>query len=187
MSGRGPSRAPSALDTLETVRTVRQIRQFAPDPIPDDVLTHLLRVARWTGSARNSQPWHFIVVTDPDRLHALSQLRQQYWIASAPLAIAIVLDGTDKPIDEAYDEGRLSERVLVAANALGYGGGVAWYGNADHQAEAKRILGIPAERTARSIVLVGRATSREDPLGRRRGGRKPLSELVSYERWGGSH
>jgi nitroreductase len=172
----------SPLDTLEAIRTVRQIRQYAPDPVPDDVLTHLLRVARWTGSARNSQPWHFIVVTDRDRLHALSQFRQQYWLASAPLGIAIILDGTE-PIDEAYDEGRLTERILVAANALGYGGGVAWYGNADHQAEAKRILGVPADRTARSIVMIGRAISREDPLRRRRAGRRPLSELVSYERW----
>jgi nitroreductase len=169
-------------DTLEAIRTLRQIHQYAPDPVPDDVLTHLLRVARWTGSARNSQPWHFIVVTDKDRLHALSQFRQQYWLASAPLGIAIVLDGTE-PIDEAYDEGRVTERILVAANALGYGGGVAWYGDADHQAEAKRILGVPAERTARSIVMIGRATSRERPRGRR-GGRRPLSELVSYDSWG---
>ena len=70
---------------------------------------------------------------------------------------------------------------------LGYGGGVAWFGDAEQQAEAKRALGIPEDRTARQIVAIGRAASTKDPRpsGPSRG-RKPLSELVSYERWGAS-
>ena len=171
--------------TVETVRTVRQIRQYAPDPVPDDILADLLRVARWTGSSRNSQPWHFVVVRDRDRLKRLSDLRPPInWLAAAPLGIAIVLDGASA-VSEAYDEGRVTERVLVAAHARGLGGGVAWFGDAEQQAEAKRILGIPAERTARSIVLIGRPTSRLDPRPNpRHGGRKPIREVVSYEQWG---
>jgi hypothetical protein len=61
---------------------------------------------------------------------------------------------------------------------------VAWYGDDAQEADAKRILGIPAERTARSIVLIGRPVSAKDPRPNpRRGGRKPLSEIVSYERY----
>jgi nitroreductase len=170
---------------IETIRTVRQIRQYAPDAVPDEVVRQLLRVARWTGSSRNSQPWHFIVVTDREQLRRLSQVRTPInWLATAPLGIAIVLDGSSTT-GEAYDEGRVTERILVAANALGYGGGVAWFGDEQQQAQAKRILDIPAERTARSIVMIGRATSRKDPRpNARRGGRKPLAELVSYDRWG---
>jgi nitroreductase len=173
------------IDTLEAVRTVRQIRQYAPDPVPDDVVRKLLRVARWTGSSKNTQPWHFIVITDRERLRALGALRPNInWLAGAPTAIAIVLDGAT-PLSEAYDEGRVAERVLVAANALGYGAGVGFWGDASQQAQAKRILGIPDERTARSFVTIGKATSREDPRGLRRGGRKPTDEIVSYDRWGG--
>lgn len=172
-------------DTLEVVRTVRQIRQYAPDPVPDEVLAQLLRIARWTGSSRNTQPWHFVVVRDPQQLRALSQLRTPInWLAAAPVGIAIVLDGASA-MGEAYDEGRVTERILIAANTLGYGGGVAWYGDEAQQTEAKRILSIPQERTARSIVMVGRATSRKDPRPNARpGGRKPMSEIVSYDRWG---
>ena len=70
---------------------------------------------------------------------------------------------------------------------LGYGGGVAWYGDPDQQAEAKRVLGIPGARTARQIVMIGRPKSRSDPrpTGPKRG-RKPMAELVSYERFGAS-
>ncbi len=115
----------------------------------------LLKVAQWTGSSRNTQPWHFVVVSDKERLRKISQLRTPInWLAAAPLGIAIVLDGAD--VSEAYDEGRVTERILIAAHSLGYGAGVAWFGDDTQQAEAKRILGIPAERTARSIVMIGR-------------------------------
>lgn len=173
-------------DTLETVRTVRQIRQYAAEPVPDDVIAKVLRVAQWTGSSRNSQPWHFIVVTDREQLRKIGQLRPPInWLAAAPLGIAIVLDGASA--SESYDEGRVTERMLIAAHSLGYGGGVAWFGDEAQHAEAKRILGIPAERTARSIVMIGRPISAKDPRPNPRpGGRRPLSEIVSYDRWGRS-
>jgi nitroreductase len=155
---------------------------------------HLLEVARWTGSASNAQPWHFVVVTDRERLRKLGQLRPTIeWLSAAPLGIAIILDPTE-PSGEgpnliqrtlrAYDEGRVTERILAAANLLGYGGGVAWYGEI-HQPEAKRILGVPEERVTRSMVMIGRATSRKDPRANPlAAGRKPLLELVSYDLWG---
>ena len=171
----------------ELVRTIRQARQYAPDPVPADVLDTLLEVARWTGSSRNSQPWHFVVITDREKLRLISQLRPPInWVADAPLGIALVLDG-ENAAGEAYDEGRVTERILIAARSLGLGGGVAWYGDADQQAEGKRILGIPAEKVARSVVIVGYATSTKDPRpNARAGGRKPLSEIVSYNRMGQS-
>ena len=167
------------LSDLKPIRRVSQIRQYSPEPVPDDVVDQLLELARWTGSAKNGQPWRFIVVRDKERLRKLGALRPPInWLASAPLGIAIVLDGA---------EGRLTERLLTGATLLGYGGGTAWFGGAAQDAEAKRILGIPDDLTARQIVMIGRPKSREDPrpTGPMRG-RKPLSELVSYERWGAS-
>jgi len=169
---------------IDRIRTVRQIRQYSTEQVPDAVVKQLLQVARWTGSSRNSQPWHFVVVTDKDQLRKISQLRAPInWLAGAPLGVAIVLDG-GSAMSEAYDEGRVTERILIAAHTIGYGGGVAWFGDDAQQAEAKRILGIPSERTARSIVMIGRPVSTKDPRPNpRRGGRKPLSEIVSYDRY----
>ncbi|HEV2011253.1 MAG TPA: nitroreductase family protein [Candidatus Limnocylindria bacterium] len=176
---------PSGRSQTELLRTVRQIRQYSPERVPDEVVERLLEVAQWTGSSRNTQPWHFIVISQPAQLRLISQLRTPInWVTAAPLGIAIVLDGANVP-SEAYDEGRVTERLLMGAHTLGFGGGVAWFGDEAQQAEAKRILGIPAGRTARSVVLIGRPTSIKDPRpGARAGGRKPLSEIVSYERWG---
>lgn len=177
------SRIPSA--RLEPIRRVSQIRQYSPEPVPDDVLDQLLELARWTGSAKNSQPWRFIVVRDKDRLAKLAALRPPIgWLGTAPLGIAIVLNGADAMFG-AYDEGRLTERLMTGATMLGYGGGTAWFGGPAQDAEAKRILGIPEAMTARQMVLIGRPISNKDPRpsGPTRG-RKPLSELVSFERFG---
>ncbi len=172
-------------EVMEAIRTVRQARQYRPDPVPDDVIDELLEIARWTGSSRNTQPWHFIVITDKEQLQQISRLRPPIaWVADAPLAIAIVLNGAND-VSEAFDEGRVTERLLIGARVLGLGGGTAWFGDASQQAQGKQILGIPAERTARSVVVVGYPTSIKDPRPNpATTGRKPVSELVSYNRWG---
>ena len=172
-------------NALKPIRHVSQIRQYTNEPVPDDVVAQLLDLARWTGSSRNTQPWQFVVVRDKAKLKALASMRPNInWAADAPVGIAIVLD--EAGVSNAYDEGRLTERVLTGATLLGYGGGVAWFGEPPLQAEAKRILAIPEDRQARQIVMFGRAASTKDPrpAGPPRG-RKALSELVSYERWGG--
>ena len=175
----------NAQDVVEQIRTVRQARLYRPDPVPEDVLNQLLEVARWTGSSRNTQPWHFIVVTDKAQLHDLSQVRTPInWVAAAPLAIAIVLNGASD-VSEAYDEGRVTERLLIEAHLIGLGGGTAWYGDEAQQARGKEILGIPAEKTARSIVVLGYPVTSKDPRPNAvEGGRNPLAEIVSAGRFG---
>jgi nitroreductase len=177
----------SAGEAVEEVRKVRQARLFDATPVPEDVLEQILEVARWTGSARNTQPWHFVVVSDKETLGKLSQLRAPInWVAGAPLAIAIVLDGPDSTT-VAYDEGRVSERMFVAVRLLGLGGGTAWFGDESQQATAKEILGIPAEKVARSLVVLGYPTTTKDHRpNANTGGRKPLSEIVSYGQYGAS-
>lgn len=166
------------------VRKVRQARLYRPDPVPDDLLQQLLEIARWTGSSRNTQPWEFIVITDREQLRRISEIRQPIgWVADAPLAIAIVLNG-ESPISEAFDEGRVTERLLIGARLLGLGGGTAWFGDDAQQAEGKRVLGIPAERTARSVVAIGYPTTTKDHRPNPAiAGRRSLSELVSYDRF----
>lgn len=177
----------NAQEITEAIRKVRQARQYKPQTVSDDVINELLEIARWTGSSRNTQPWHFIAITDKEQLRQISQLRTSInWVADAPLAIAIVLDG-EKEASEAYDEGRVTERIMIGAHILGLGGGVAWFGDAPQQAEAKKILNIPAERTARSVVVIGYPISIKDPRpGPAQPGRHPLSEVASFNQMGES-
>ena len=81
---------PNAREVTGELRKVRQIRQYRPEPVPDELVAELLEIARWTGSSRNIQPWHFIVVTDKERLRQLSEVREAIgWVATAPAAIAV--------------------------------------------------------------------------------------------------
>jgi nitroreductase len=173
----------STADALETVRKVRQVRQYEPGEVSDDDLNQILEVARWSGSSRNTQPWRFVVVRDKDTLKKLSDLRPNItWVADGSLAIALVFPGENE-VHEAYDEGRVSERIMVAARMLGLGAGTAWF--AENEGVAKDLLGIPSEKVLHSVMVVGPFVTSKDP--RPTGpkpGRKSLDELVSHERWG---
>ena len=110
---------------ISQMNHARQIRQYHPDPVPEDLLNELLQIARWSGSSRNTQPWHFVVINDKEKLRELSELRTPInWVADAPLGIAIVLDGTGGDASEAYDEGRVTERIMIGARILGLGAGL---------------------------------------------------------------
>ncbi len=181
------ARLSNADEVIESMRTVRQTRQFTDQAVSDEDTRALLQVARWTGSSRNDQPWHFIAITEPAQMQAISEARPPIgWVAGAPLGIAIVLNG-DAETSEAYDEGRVTERILVAARALGLAGGVAWFGGPDEQAKARQTLGVPDGRTARAVVAIGYAQppvpapARPSPVA---GGRRPFDEVVSWNSLG---
>ena len=173
----------STADALEVGRRVRQVRQYEPGEVSDDDLNQILEIARWSGSSRNTQPWRFVVVRDKDTLKKLSDLRPNItWVADGALAIALVFPGENE-VHEAYDEGRVSERIMVAAGMLGLGAGTAWF--AENEGVAKDLLGVPQEKVLHSVMVVGPFVTSKDP--RPTGpkpGRKSLDELVSYEKWG---
>jgi nitroreductase len=167
---------------LDDLLKVRQSRKFTDEPVSDVQLEALLEVAQWTGSSQNTQPWHFIVIRDKEQLTKVSAVRGEAikWAAGAPLAIALVISAKGE-ISGAFDEGRVTERLMIAARLLGLGAGTAWYGDESQRAAAKELLGIPSELTARSMVVIGHPAESAQS---KNGGRKPLSELVSYDRLG---
>lgn len=168
---------------IESINKVRQTRIYLDKPVSTEDLGTLLEVAQWTGSARNTQPWHFIVVQDKETLGKLAALRSTIaWVAHVPLAIALVFDGHDTVL-ESFDEGRIFERLAIGAKLLGLGAGTAWFLGDDEEKQAKEVLGVPLERTLHSLVAVGYVDKDANQLpGRNYVGRKPLDQLVSYER-----
>ena len=169
---------------LRALRRTRQIRDFRPDPVPDELLDELLEVARWSGSAMNRQPWTFIVIRDRARLDALAELAPNAsHLKRAPAAIAIAMSGESAELD-AFDEARLAERILVAAVALGLGAGIGWAVASKRDAVAQ-YLGLTPPAFVRTIISIGypsdAALAPKNPRG---AARKPLADLVRYERFG---
>lgn len=166
--------------TIKTLTSLRQSRSFDGSPMSTDDLKTILEVARWTGSSRNSQPWQLIVVDDREQLKRLANVRElNLWMDNASCAIAIVMP-EGSTVATQYDEGRLSERVMLAADVLGYGSGTAWFTKDEEIAAAKDLLQVPAEASLRSLVVIGRVDPNTGKRGGATGGRKPLEEIVSY-------
>jgi nitroreductase len=168
------------------LRGLRQVRQLRPEPVPEQVLEDILEVARWTGSARNIQPWDLVLVRDRAVLRALGTIEggRGPHLANAGAGIALVMSGDlEHPDFDTYDEGRLSERIMLAADAHGLGSAIGWF--KDQAAdEAKRILGVPQPRLLRTIMSIGFVDSderRKRP--RPPQPRKPLADIVHHERW----
>jgi nitroreductase len=178
--------ATSPAERLRPLRRTRQYREFEPTPLRDDELTAILDVARWTGSSRNTQPWRFLVITQPSTIRALHEagLPQTRGLAGAPAAVAIVLPADPKhEVADAYDDGRVAERILIAASMLGLGGGISWI-RADVRAAAGAILGLPDDRMVRTILQLGHPThAARAPKSEPGTARLPLDELVVRERW----
>jgi nitroreductase len=163
---------------LRSLRRTRQIRRFTDQPVDEATLWSILEVARWTGSSENTQPWMFLVVRDGEVRRRIGELtRYARHVGKSPIAIAIEMPGKDSET-EAYDEGRVAERLLIAAGALGLGGGIGW-AEAHEQAAVGALLGVTPPAFVRTIVSIGHPTEAAlQPRSGPRAGRKPLEVFV---------
>jgi nitroreductase len=169
-------------DLVTFLRSLRAVRSFRSDPVPQEVVDDILEVARWSGSASNRQPWELVVIRDKDTLGALARVDGYAdHLADAPLGIVLVMAGA-RAEQETYDEGRLAERVMLAALAHGVGSSVGWIVGSGRDA-AREILGVSEGRMVRTAISLGYP---DEGARRRRAGqaRKPLSEIVHEERYG---
>lgn len=176
----------TAQDRIAFLRGLRAVRQFRPDPVPQEVVAAVLDVARWSGSASNRQPWELIVIRDRRMLQALATNGgTAQHLAGAPMGIVLVMAAEQGAATrEAYDEGRLSERIMLAADAYGVGSCIGWFSGSS-EAAAKQALGVPDERQVRTAISLGYAdeqarTARPKPPQ----ARKPLTEIAFEERYG---
>ena len=170
-------------DVLGAMRRVRQTRQYRPEPVPGDLVRELLEVARWTGSSRNTQPWHFVVVTDRAQLQELAGV----WRGAGHVAISaatIALVGAD-PQDDLhaswlqYDFGQATAYLMLAAADLGIGSGHAYVSD---QVEARRVLGIPEHHICAYLIALGYPAHRPlRPI--ERPNRRTFDDVVHWDHW----
>lgn len=164
------------MDTLECIRTCVAVREFLEDPVPREILKVILEAARWSPSSKNSQPWHFIVIEDRDTLEKLSRLTPTGpHLAKAPVGIAVATIGAKMPY---VDAARAVQNMVLTAWDQGLG--TCWIANYQEE-EAKRLLGLPEEAAFITAMPYGFPTP--GVKGRRKR-RKPLDEIVHWERFG---
>lgn len=147
------------METLEAIHTRRSIRRYLDTRIPDDLVQQLLAAAMQAPSARNQQPWHFVLIEDRALLARIPPLIPNAAMAAdAPLAILVSGD-LDLEKSEGYwvvDCSAAVQNLLLAAHALGLG--AVWCGVYPRQPRMdglRELVGLPANVVAHSLVVLG--------------------------------
>ena len=176
---------PAAARVRPLVR-VRQFREFTSEGLGPGDLEAITDAARWSGSSRNSQPWRFIVITEPETISriAVAGLPQTRSLPTAQAAVAIALpDDPAAATSLAYDDGRAAERMLIAASMLGLGAGIAWI-RTDVRDAVREILELPADWFVRTVMAIGHPTdAARRPKSAPGHARLPREQVVFAERW----
>ena len=119
-------------DFIQLIMTRTSIRVFQDRPVSDETVEQLLKAATAAPSAKNSQPWAFVVVRDRALLEKLgNSLPNAKMTATAPVAV-VICGALDKALPgEAHDywiqdAAAATENFLLAVHALGLG--AVWTG-----------------------------------------------------------
>jgi nitroreductase len=138
----------------------RSIRLYQAGPaIGDETIHFLLDAAMSAPTARNRQPWHFVVVTRKDLLEELSR-RHPYGKMLANAAMAVIVCG-DPGLEE--EESYLvqacsaaTQNLLLAVESASLG--AVWLGvhpRRERSESIRDLLAIPENIIPVSLVSIG--------------------------------
>jgi nitroreductase len=173
-----------ASERVRFLRSLRAVREYTSEEISDAALGDVLEVARWSGSASNRQPVELVVVRDHEVTRLIGDNGARA-VTNAAIALLTVASGEAERAElDAFDTGRLVERIMLAAKAHGIGANVSTI-KGEGPALVKKALGIPADRKVWTVVSLGhidhaaRAARPANP----NAGRKPAQSFVHWDRY----
>ncbi len=180
------------MDLIQAIFERRSVRKFKPDPVNHELLNTVLEAGRWAPSWANTQCWRFIVVKDPAIKASLAEAKSKgnpsgEAIRNAPITIAIC--GTlqqsgyykgEAPTEKGdwymFDTALAVQNMILTAHSLGLGTVAVGLFNAQKVAH---VLELPSDVSI--VLLLPLGYPDEEP---NNPGRKELSEIVSYNRYG---
>ena len=159
--------------------------------VEKEKIERILEAAHLAPSACNAQPWHFIVVDDPEIKNKVADatstkiLGLNHFTKQAPVHIIIVEEevnfssgfgGFVKDIHYAHiDIGIAAAHIILAAESEGLGSCIlGWF----NQNKIKKLLNIPAKRKVALDIIIGYSKQEK-----REKKRKSFNEIVSYNKY----
>lgn len=177
----GESSEAVLMEALEAIMTRKSVREFEAKAVPENAVRKILAAAMQAPSARKGLPWHFVVVTEKEKLAAIKEFHPNAAMAAgAPLGILVCAD-TKNEKSRGYfvqDCAAATENLLLAAHALGLGG--VWtgvYSNDGRMEGFRKLFGIPAHVAPISFAVIGYPKEKGAPEPRYEG------ERVHREKW----
>ena len=176
-------------EALEVIYTRRSVRSFTGEAIPREALVKILRAGMAAPSARNTQPWAFVTVTERDLLDSLCErLPYAKMLDKAGAAIIVCgIPGKDETSRKHWVEdcSAAAENILLACHAMGLGAvWTAVYPDEDRIATVRDVIGVPEEAIPLTVIPIGvpkdkgKVGSQYNPTGD-----KFKEENIRWERW----
>lgn len=176
---------------LTLIKSRQSDRKYSDKPIEKEKLERIIEAGRMAPSACNSQPWKFIVVSEPDLIGKLAEassaklLGMNIFVSQAPVLLVVVREQANyssrigakiKRRDYSLiDIGIASENICLQSEAEGIGSCMIGWFNED---QVRKTLGIPKSKRVELIITLGYSLSEK-----REKKRKPAEVTVSYNKY----
>jgi len=158
--------------------TRRSIRVFEEKEVPIDIVLKAIDIARYAPSAKNIQPWAFIIVKDRGILNKLAELHPGAApLRRAPIAVVVLADSQASPVSYLVDGANAAMYLWLALHCLGLG--AVWIQTLRNIDEIRKLLNIPENWVPVAIMAIGYPAERPSPKPR-----KDLSEIVFVDVFG---
>jgi len=200
------SETPPEPGYFEVACNQRAHRALRPDPIPEAMIEKILEAGTHAPSARNLQPWRFIVVQDAEIRRQIAEGTRAAWegfardttedrtevsfkdvdawamggLGDAPVIIVLCGDTQVLPLDQMGSSIYLAaQNILLAAAALGLGSLMSSLPIFAPDGSFAKTLELPDHIVPLATLPIGYPARK---LGRPR--RKPVQEITSRDRFG---
>jgi nitroreductase len=163
------------MDAIEALKTRRSIRAYKPEKVDKKLIEDVLDCGRLAASARNVQPWEFVVITDAEVLKKLSGLAENgRFLANCPACIVVLCKECNYFLE---DGSAATQNILVAARAHGLGS--CWIaGDKKPYAQAVcDLVGAPKGFKLISLIALGHPNEKPERP------KRALTEVVHWEKF----
>lgn len=165
------------MQLIDSLVGLRSVRSFKPKEIPEDVLKKILEAGRHAPSHHNIQPWHFVVVSNPETKKKLAKGKAKFIEDSA---LVIVGCGDPEKSPRWYELEVAIAMQLMVITAWVQGIGSCWIDIENTEEQVEAVLSIPKELEVVALVAFGypaRATTPESSW------KKPLDQIIHYDKF----
>lgn len=167
---------------LENILTRTSVRDYTDTPVSEATIDTLVRAGMAAPTARNSQPWSFLVV---NQRQLLDSLAQGNWKPAGKAQAAIIVCGDMSRAIEGegknywiQDCSAATENILLAAHAIGLG--AVWcgcYPVAERVERVRVLFEMPDSIIPLSIVVLGYPKGEQTPKD------KYKPENIHFNKW----
>lgn len=165
------------MQVKEALKKRRSIRIFDSRLVPRNLIEELIDCARFAPTARNVQPWEFVVVTQKELLQKLGSQATPNgeFIAQSSCCIAVFCQDTKYYLEDGC---AATENILIAVQDLGLAGCWVAGDKKPYCDKVKGLLGVPQEYKLVSLIPLGYSKSQPTESTKR-----PLKEILHWEKF----